>query len=130
MKLLFTQFSPVSCYCLSVFQHPVWNNLCRCSNRPVLNIKPQTGLRKLRFHLDASGYWSTPLARHGCIWPVQSDLLKLPFVLKAKRREPRELSRYSDRATGRNFQQGQGTSLRNVQTGSGVLWYCGVFPGA
>ena len=70
------------------------------------------------------------MARHGCTWPVQSDVLELPFVSKATRRESRELSLYSDRATGRNFQQGQGTSLRNVQTCSGVRWYCGVFPGA
>ena len=85
MKLLFTQFSPFSCYCLSVSQHPFWNTLCRCSSRPFSNTEPKTGLRKLRFHLDASGYWSTLLARHGCIWPVQSDGLNLPFVLKATR---------------------------------------------
>jgi hypothetical protein len=85
MKLLFTQFSSVSCYCPSVSQHPFWNTLCRCSARPISNTEPKTGLRKLRFHLDASGYWSTPLARHGCTWPVQSVGLKLPFVLKATR---------------------------------------------
>jgi hypothetical protein len=100
----FSQFSPVSFYCLSLSQHPVWNTLCRCSSRPILNTEPKTGLRKLRFHLDASGYWSTPLARHGYTWPVQSDGLKLPFVLKATR------SRDSS-ATGRNIQQCQGTSL-------------------